>query len=253
MKARVTLLAALCLLPVPVGAEKPLASGSTFLSDNLLARQTDEAANPGMLWVDAGARHWREKPASSKQACASCHGAAASSMRGVATRYPLVDKSGRLLNLEARINACRTTRQRANALSYEFDALLSLTAFIAYQSRGLPMRIATGGTARPYLERGKSFFYRRQGQLNLSCANCHADHVGKRLRGDIISHGLGNGYPAYRLEWQSVGSLHRRLRACSFGVRAVRFDYGSQEYLELELYLAARAGGVELETPAIRR
>ncbi len=174
-------------------------------------------------------------------------------MRDVATRYPLVDESGRLLNLEARINVCRTTKQQADALAYESDELLSLTAFIAYQSRGLPMRVATGGTARPYLERGEAFFNRRQGQLNLSCANCHVDHVGKRLRGDIISHGLANGYPAYRIEWQSIGSLHRRLRACSFGVRAVRFDYGSQEYLELELYLAARANGVKVETPAIRR
>jgi len=156
-------------------------------------------------------------------------------------------------NLEARINVCRTTKQQADALAYESEELLSLTAFIAYQSRGLPMRVATGGTAGPYLKRGEAFFNRRQGQLNLSCANCHVDHVGKRLRGDIISQGLGNGYPAYRIEWQSIGSLHRRLRACSFGVRAVRFDYGSQEYLELELYLAARANGVKVETPAIRR
>jgi sulfur-oxidizing protein SoxA len=252
MRAHETLLVALCLLPAFAHAE-PLRSGSTFLSDNLRARQADDGANPAMLWVDEGRRLWHEKRGLSDRACASCHGATASSMRDVATRYPLVDESGRLLNLEARINVCRTTKQQADALAYESEELLSLTAFIAYQARGLPMRVATGGTAGPYLKRGEAFFNRRQGQLNLSCANCHVDHVGKRLRGDIISHGLGNGYPAYRIEWQSIGSLHRRLRACSFGVRAVRFDYGSQEYLELELYLAARANGVKVETPAIRR
>jgi sulfur-oxidizing protein SoxA len=252
MKARLVLLLAACLLPALVHAE-PLASGTTFLSENLRARQADDAANPAMLWVDAGRSLWREKQGASDKACASCHGDGTSSMRGVATRYPLVDGNGRLLNLEARINVCRTTKQHADALAYESDDLLSLTAFIAHQSRGMAMRIATDGPAAPFLERGKAFFYRRQGQFNLACANCHVDHVGKRLRGDVVSHGLPNGYPAYRLEWQSIGSLHRRLRACSLGVRAVRFPYGSPEYLALELYLAARANGVGVETPAIRR
>jgi sulfur-oxidizing protein SoxA len=73
------------------------------------------------------------------------------------------------------------------------------------------------------------------------------------LRGDTISHGLGNGYPAYRLEWQSLGSLHRRLRSCSFGVRAIQFDAGSPEYVNLELYLAKHAEGVPIETPSIRK
>lgn len=253
MRSRLPLvLAALCLLPSVLHAE-PLASGSTFLSESLRARQADDAQNPAMLWVDSGARLWQENQGASNKACASCHGDATSSMRGVATRYPLVDGNGRLLNLEARINDCRTTRQQADALAYESDDLLSLTAFIAVQSRGMAMRVTTDGPARAFLARGKAYFDRRQGQLNLSCANCHVDHVGKRLRGDVISHGLPNGYPAYRLEWQSIGSLHRRLRACSLGVRAKRFPYGSPEYLSLELYLAARANGTKLEAPAIRR
>ncbi len=256
MRAWRTIFALVCLtsglLPAASRAE-PLASGSTFLGEGLLARQRDEAANPGMLWVDEGRRLWAEKQGEADRGCAACHGAAASSMRGVATRYPMVGDDGRLLNLEGRINACRTENQRAEAFAYESDELLALTAFIAYQSRGMEMSVATDGKARPHVERGRAFFHRRQGQLNLSCTNCHVDHVGKRLRGDVISHGLGNGYPAYRLEWQSIGSLHRRLRSCSFGVRAVRFDYGSKAYLELELYLAARAQGVKIETPAMRR
>lgn len=89
--------------------------------------------------------------------------------------------------------------------------------------------------------------------MNLACSHCHDDHVGELLRGDVISYGLGNGYPAYRLEWQAMGSLHRRLRACSLGVRAVQFDYGSENYLALELYLSKRAEGVPIETPAVRK
>ncbi len=73
------------------------------------------------------------------------------------------------------------------------------------------------------------------------------------MRGDTISYGPGNGYPAYRPERQSLGSLHRRLRACSLGVRALQFDYGSPDDLNLELYLAKRAEGVPIETPTIRK
>lgn len=71
--------------------------------------------------------------------------------------------------------------------------------------------------------------------------------------GDIISSGIGTGFPAYRLEWNAMGSLHRRLRACSLGVRATQFPYGAAEYLALELYLAVRARGLPVEAPGIRR
>lgn len=248
-----TLALVAALVPVLARAE-PLPSGTSFLGEELKARQADEAANPGMLWVDEGARLWETAQGPAGKACASCHGVARESMRGVAARYPAVDAaSGDLLNLEGRINHCRTRHQGTEPYPYESDQLLGLTAFVARQSLGMPMRVESGGAAAPYYAAGKAFFHRRQGQLNLSCAQCHDDNAGRPLRGDTISHGLGNGYPAYRLEWQSLGSLQRRLRSCSLGVRAVQFDYGSPEYLSLELYLATRAEGVAVETPAIRR
>lgn len=240
------------LLPVMSHAE-PLPSGTNFLSENLRSRQRDASVNPGMLWVSEGARLWNLPQVEANKSCASCHGEASESMKGVATRYPAVNAEiGRLLNLEGRINLCRTTHQKAEAYPYESDELLSLTAFVARQSLGLRLNVDISGAAAPFYEAGKAFFHRRQGQLSLSCAQCHVDNAGRRLRGDTISHGLGNGYPAYRLEWQSLGSLHRRLRSCSFGVRAIQFDYGSTEYLNLELYLAKRAEGVPIEIPAIR-
>ncbi|MEQ8818596.1 MAG: sulfur oxidation c-type cytochrome SoxA [Thalassobaculum sp.] len=235
-------------------AAEPLPSGTSYLSEGLRTQQLDEAANPGMLWVGEGARLWELPQGPAGRSCTSCHGAAADAMRGVATRYPAVDApSGDLLNLEGRINRCRTRHQEAEAFAYESDELLGLTAFVARQSLGMPVRVETGGAAAPHYDAGRAFFHRRQGQLNLSCAHCHVDNAGRPLRGDTISHGLANGYPAYRLEWQALGSLHRRLRSCSFGVRAVQHGYGSPQYLALELYLAARAEGVPVETPAIRR
>lgn len=241
------------LVSIEVRAE-PLESGTAFLSETLRAQQADEAANPGMLWVSEGARLWSEPAGSQNRACVNCHGDATSSMRGASTRYPAVDESsGRLFNLEARINACRARHQQATPLPYESDELLGLTAFVARQSAGLPFDVEIDGPAARFHEAGKALFHLRQGQLNLSCKQCHVDNVGKRLRGDTISHGLGVGYPVYRLEWQSLGSLHRRFRSCLSGVRAGQYEYGSDEFLSLELYLAKRADGIPVETPAIRK
>ncbi|RYE34573.1 MAG: sulfur oxidation c-type cytochrome SoxA [Hyphomicrobiales bacterium] len=246
------LLIGLLSVLAPAGAEE-IASGSAFLSPELRRQQDDPNRNPAWFWVDQGKELFAEKPATG-QACLGCHADPASSLTGAATRYPQVDRaSGKLLNLEGRIEQCRVERQQLPAFGYESAELLSLTAYVASLSRGQPMSVRTDGPARPFYEAGQAFFERRQGQLNLSCKQCHDGLVGQKLRGDTISQGAGTGYPAYRLEWNTVGSLHRRLRACSLGVRATQFDYGSPEYLALELYLAGRAKGLPVETPAMRR
>jgi sulfur-oxidizing protein SoxA len=243
------------LSPPSVRADETPAplSGTAFLSPELKAMQEDEFANPGMLWVEEGSRLWGAKGALGRS-CASCHGQAAQSMKGVATRYPAMDAAaGKPVNLEHRINLCRVRQMKEQPFAYESSELLALTAYVAYQSRGLPMNVDAGGAAAPFYERGKALFTLRQGQLNLSCSQCHVDLARRRLRGDIISYGVGVGYPVYRLEWQGLGSLHRRLRSCAFGVRAAQADYGSEDYVNLELYLAKRAQGLPIDTPAVRK
>ena len=199
------------------------------------AMQDDDIANPGMLWVLDGEALWNKD-------CAGCHKAG---MKGVAARYPALYK-GKLVNLEQRINVCRVEQQKSAPLPYESRDLLALTAFIGKQSRGLPIDVSANADA------GKAFFFRRQGQLNLACTNCHDDNAGRKLAGSVIPQAHPTGYPIYRLEWQSLGSLQRRLRNCMTGVRAEPYAYGAMALTELELYLAARAAGLRIETPAVR-
>lgn len=222
--------------------------GRDFLSPELRARQEDPSRHPAWLWVDEGEALWR----GGARSCQSCHGDIAS-MRGVAARYPAVASDGALLNLEARIERCRTQNQGEAAFGYESEPLLALTAAIAQRSRGMPLSVPVDGAAAPFLEEGRRLYTTRQGQLNLACFQCHDDNAGRRLRGDVISNGIGTGYPAFRLEWDTLGSLHRRLRACQLGVRATQFPLGAPEYLALELYLAHRAQGQPVEAPGLRR
>ncbi len=74
----------------------------------------------------------------------------------------------------------------------------------------------------------------------------------KRLGGAPIPQAHPTGYPLYRLEWQSLGSLRRRLRNCLVGIRAEPYDNEAPEIADLELYLAQRARGLVMETPAVR-
>ena len=232
----------------------PLKSGIEFASEDVRALQGDDFANPGMLWVARGERLWSEPAGKGGKSCASCHQDARASMKGVAARYPRVDPgAARLVNLEGRINLCRDRNQLAEPLRYESDEMLALTAYVAHRSRGERVEVTLDLQNRRNFEHGREFYYRRIGQMNLSCAHCHDRNAGRKLLAETISQGHGNAYPAYRLEWQSVGSLQRRIRSCYFGLRAEMPDYGAQELLDLELFLAWRAGGLPVETPGVRR
>lgn len=175
-------------------------------------------------------------------------------MKGVTPRYPQIDPgTAKLTNIEGRINLCRTRHQQAAEWQYESDELLALAAYVGMQSRGLPLNVVIDTQNRRNFERGRDIFYTRMGQMNLACTHCHDRNFGRKLLNDTVSQGHGNPYPAYRLEWQGMGSLHRRLRACFFGVRAQRPQAGSQDLLDLELFLAWRAEGLQVETPGVRK
>ncbi len=230
--------------------EIPLAerrSGYEFMGRETRAMQDDDATNPAMLWVLDGEALWNRKAGAAGKACADCH----DSMKGVAARYPALH-AGKLLNLYQRINVCRVEQQKAPALQLESRDMLALSAYVGRQSRGLPIEVPISEETKPFLDRGRAAFNRRQGQLNISCAQCHDERWGAKLAGNPIPQAHPTGYPIYRLEWQGAGSLQRRLRNCMIGVRAEPYEYGSPEYVELELYLMWRARGMKLETPAVR-
>jgi sulfur-oxidizing protein SoxA len=235
---------------IPTDARR---SGYTFMGPDTRAMQDDDTANPGMLFVLDGEALWAKKTGSAEKACADCHGDAATGMRGVAARYPAYDKAlSRPVTLDQRINLCRANHQQATPLPYESRDLLALSAFVSHQSRGITITAGDDPQLKPFVAQGHDLFMRREGQLNLACTNCHDDNFDKRLAGAPITQAQPTGYPLYRLEWQTLGSLERRLRSCMTGVRAQAYDYGTPELVALELYLMSRARGLPMEAPAVR-
>jgi sulfur-oxidizing protein SoxA len=234
------------LLVAGAGAPR---SGYDDASPETRAMQDDDDANPAFLWVKQGEALWSEPDGTTAKSCAACHGNV-ETMRGAATRYPAFEpKRNRLLTLEQRINLCRTDHMGAPDYAWDDERLLSLSALVGLQSRGLPLAVEP---REPFLSEGAALFRERMGQLNLSCAQCHDDRAGQRLGGSLIPQGHPNGYPEYRLEWQGMGSFYRRLRNCVTGVRAEPFPPDSREAASIALFLAVRARGLKIETPAVR-
>ena len=229
-------------------------SGYLFLDAATRALQDDDFQNPGGFALMRGEQLWSTPDGTTGKSCASCHGPAETAMKGVASRYPAYDpEAGGLLNLELRINREREVRMGAAPLAYESDAMLALSAYISAQSRGMPIDVQVDGPAVDYFEAGQSFYFRRRGQLDLACSQCHDDLIGQKLRGDTISQGQINGFPLYRLMWRRLASRHRMFEWCNTSLRAEPYPYGSEEYLALELYIAWRGRGLPIESPAVRK
>lgn len=231
-----------------------LVSGWAYRKAETQELQEDDFQNPGFIWVEQGEELWNKVEGEAKKACASCHGAADASMKGVGASMPKWHAgSKKPINLEQQINLCRTNNMKADAWKWESSELLSMTSYVRHQSRGIPVKVKTDGQMKPWFDKGKELYFSRVGQLDLACANCHQDYYGKYIRADRLSQGHSNGFPTYRLKWQKVGSLHRRFKGCMKQVRAKPYKVGSDEFLALELYLAWRGSGLSVETPAVRQ
>ena len=161
--------------------------------------------------------------------------------------------TGKLFNLEDRIRNCRSKQQKAINWLPESDELLAITLHVTGASKGMPILVNIDGPAKKHFEAGQKLYMARQGQMNLSCTQCHDQHYGQRLYNDKLSQGHPNGYPIFRLDWQYMASLERRLRFCYASVKAEVPPWGHQDMRNLNLYLMWRAQGLPIEVPAVRK
>lgn len=234
------------------GAVPEVYSGWLFRKDDTRSMQMDDFENPAMLGVEDGEVMWNTAEGAADKSCADCHGDASESMKGVRASMPKVNDKGDLWSTEDYVNNCRTERMEADALKWNSAQLNNMVAYISVQSRGMPVAVQIDGEAEPFWERGKEMYYTRFGQLELSCASCHEENYGMNIRADHLSQGQINGFPTYRLKQGKLISTHNRFRGCIRDTRAESFAMGSQEFRELELYVASRGLGLDIEGAAVR-
>ena len=175
---------------------------------------------------------------------------------GVRQTYPYFDEQeGKVVTLELALNKCRETNGEA-PYSYVKDEMASLTAYMAYTSRGKPfdIKIPNDPRALEAYEKGKEYFYTRRGQLNFSCASCHVQNPGERIRAEILAPAIGilNAMPIYRSEWSGMGTISRRFTTCNSQIRGVPLEPQSDEYRDLEYYLSYVSNGLPISGPGAR-
>jgi L-cysteine S-thiosulfotransferase len=236
-----------------VWAQDERTSGSMYLSKQMQDLQADAMRNPLSLWQERGQALWQVQ-------CKSCHGEIDTLNRSAAS-FPRLSSDGKsLINLEDQVARCQQ-RSTAKAVSVvDGDELLSLSVALHQAAAGTPIKLAppTGNTAKEVqwqerLSSGEKLYQTRMGRMNLACLHCHDHKVGAQMRADTISQGHPTGFPIYRMSWQAIGSIDRRLRACYSGVQATVPPTGSPELRDLELFLKFRANGMPLDGPSIRR
>lgn len=235
------------------GALDEVMSGWHFRSDNTQTMQMDDFDNPGMLAVEAAAEAWETVEGTEGKSCASCHGDAEESMKGVRAVYPKWnDAAKEVRTLEMQINDCRENRMGAEKLKYTSGKIVDMVALISLQSRGMPVNVAIDGPAQAMWEQGKEMYYTRTGQLDLSCASCHEENYGNMIRADHLSQGQINGFPAYRLKNAKLNGVHARFKGCVRDTRAETYKPGGADFVALELYVASRGNGLSVEGPSVR-
>ena len=243
-------------VPAPEGHPfREVISGWHYRTEETRALSEDSFQNPGMLDVERAADIWETVEGTEGKSCASCHGDATETMRGIGAGYPKWDADAeRPINIELQINKCRTEQMGAEAYKFDHADQKAMTAYIKHQSLGMTMQIDLDeGDMQAWWDKGKDKYYKRTGQLNMACATCHEGYNGFFIRADHLSQGNVNGFPTYRLKQAALVSLHNRFRGCIRDTRAEFPAAFSDELMALEVYVTWRGSGLSIETPAVRQ
>lgn len=166
----------------------------------------------------------------------------------VRAKYPMHDEAkDTILTLEGQINACRKANGEKK-LKWKKGDIAALSGYIATQAAGQTIDVKIPSEkAEAWYEKGKTLFYAKRGQLNMSCADCHVAYAGSRIRADTLSPALGHvtHFPVYRAKWGAMGTLHRRYGGCNQQVRAKDFKAQSDEYKALEYFHTHMSNGLQ--------
>lgn len=170
--------------------------------------------------------------------------------------YPFYDDAAdEVITLEYDINRCRKTHGE-KPLKWERGDMVKLSAYMAFVSRGNRLDIKVeGDKALAAYERGKEFYYTKRGQLNNSCATCHVQGAGKRVRTEVLHPAIGEvtHWPNFRLKWGHIATLHKRISRCHRDQGSKRFQAQHPRYREVEYFMTYMSNGLPVNGPGVRK
>lgn len=218
---------------------------------------------PYELGLERGKALW-DKPFRNGKTFASCF---RNGGNNIAQGYPYWDKATkkvRTVEMDL-IDCARRNGAELKFLGADLDRdqaarveLAELSAYFYSLARGKPVKPDidfSSPEALKAFEDGKKFWWARRGQWNFACASCHIEMSGKNLGGNQpLSAALGHttAWPAQRLEWGRIETLHHRYSTCLSQMRAKAPKHGSDAFNHLELYEKYMSSGLPLTAPAMR-
>jgi sulfur-oxidizing protein SoxA len=245
------LLSVLLALPAATTLAAEPRSGYDYIKQSTRDMQDDDFENPGLLTVEQGRQLFNKVPEGQGKSCAACHGTDAEELDVThIARYPVHDGNG-LVTLQKQISRCRENSGN-NSLPTNHAELVALETFVRNRAAGETVNVQTDGPMAALLEKGEQLYRLRYGLIDMSCQHCHDFYPGQRIRGQNISQGMGNGFPAYRLDIGEITNLHQRIQQCLTLMRAEPFAADSEEIDLMGLYIMSRSNGLKIETPAVR-
>ena len=237
--------------PLSVATAGEPRSGYEYIKQATRDMQDDDFENPGLLTVEKGQVLFNAQPDGAGKSIAPervsrNHGLDVNKI----ARYPVHNGNG-LVSLQRQISTCRINNG-GSPLPTNHPDLLSLETFVRNRAAGEPVNVQTDGPMEPLLVKGEQLYRQRYGLIDMSCQHCHDYYPGQMIRGQKISQGMGNGFPAYRLDIGEITNLSQRIEQCLSLMRAEPFDADSKETMLLQLYIMSRSNGLKIETPAVR-
>ena len=242
------------IIPATAALAGGAKSGYEYIKAETRATQDDDFANPGLLTVDRGQRLFNIKQDGADRACADCHSEDGEKLnvKNIA-RYPVYrEDSAEVVTLQKKISRCRNDNTSSKALPTDHPDLVALETFVRNLAIGEAVNVQTDGPVTELLKQGETLYKTRYGLIDMACYHCHEVYPGQMIRGQKISQGQGNGFPAYRLGTGKITSLYQRIQQCLATMRAEPFDADSDEIKLMGLYIMSRSNGLRIETPAVR-
>lgn len=233
----------------------------------------DPMANPGYLAVDRGEQLWSLARGTKNVSLETCDlGEGPGKLEGAYAKLPrYFADSDRVMDLEQRLLWCMDKVQgldtkdvvtrRFGAPGRESD-MEGLVAFIANKSNGMKYKPQVSHPKeKEMLAAGEALFVRRAGQLDFSCATCHAV-PGARIRLQGLpdfskptkdARETMGSWPTYRVSQSQTRTMQHRLWDCYRQMRHPVPEYASDGITALSLYMAKMAEGGEINVPSIKR
>ena len=174
----------------------------------------------------------------------------------IAGNYPMFDEAkGKVVTFEDALNNCRVANGEDPYIVDDGKTMGLVSAYARSLSDGMKMNIQVNSpAAMKAYEDGKATYYARAGQLNFSCANCHVDNAGNRLRSELLSPVVGQAvhWPVFR-GGENLTTLQKRYEGCFKQVRHVPDKSGSARFNNLEYFHSSLSNGLEMKANVFRK